>query len=65
MNGEGKLRTELTRTGIPNYEWPSLDGQVNPAAIYSAVSTATCYLYLCKTCLPEHALNKPFKRLWV
>ncbi len=28
MNGEGKLRTELTKTGIPSYEWPSLDGQV-------------------------------------
>ncbi|MDQ2843265.1 MAG: hypothetical protein M3Y72_19960, partial [Acidobacteriota bacterium] len=29
MNGEGKLRTELIKTGIPSYEWPSSDGQVN------------------------------------
>ncbi len=28
MNGEGKLRTELIKTGIPSYEWPSSDGQV-------------------------------------
>ena len=28
MNGEEKLRTVLTKTGIPTYEWPSLNGQV-------------------------------------
>ena len=29
MNGEEKLRTVLTKTGIPTYEWPSLNGQVS------------------------------------
>jgi hypothetical protein len=28
MNGEGKLRMELVRTGIPSYGWYIFDGQV-------------------------------------
>ncbi|MDQ2840813.1 MAG: hypothetical protein M3Y72_07195, partial [Acidobacteriota bacterium] len=32
MNGEAKLRTELTTTGIPSYKWLSFDGQVTATA---------------------------------
>src|SRR4051794_5108409 len=28
MNGEGKLRIKLVRTGNPSYDWHSFDGQV-------------------------------------
>jgi hypothetical protein len=29
MNGEGKLRTKLVRTGNPSYDWYRFNGQVN------------------------------------
>jgi hypothetical protein len=35
MNGEEKLRTVLTKTGIPTYEWPSLNGQVSKPIVYT------------------------------
>jgi hypothetical protein len=34
MNGEGKLRMELVRTGIPSYGWYIFDGQVSLARLF-------------------------------
>jgi len=43
MNGEGKLRIKLVRTGNPSYDWHSFNGQVRAiTSLWSQLSQRRC-----------------------